>query len=212
MIRVLVVDDFPLVREANVAALERHPDVEVVGVGCDGVEAVEQACALEPDVVVLDLHMPRMSGFVALSRIRALCPATRVLLLSASEDPDVVFEAMADGAAGFLTKRIDGRELADAVVRVHDGESIVPPLATEHLFRGLLEGGPDGGRPSLSRLTSSELEVLRLVADGCTDLEISAALYMSPRTIQTHLSRIRAKTGVRRRSELSRWAAEHFVT
>src|SRR3954454_14769018 len=137
MITVLGADDFPLMREANVAALERHPDLEVVGVAGDGMEAVEQAAALQPDVVVLDLYMPKMSGFVALSRIRTRCPDTRVLLLSACEEPEVVLDALADGAAAFLTKRIDGQELADAVVRVHRGESVVTPLATEHLINGL---------------------------------------------------------------------------
>src|SRR3954468_3334130 len=176
MIKVLVADDFPLIREANVSALQRHPDIEVVGLAADGVEAVELAHALQPDVVVLDLYMPRMSGVVALSRIRAQCPDTRVLLLSACEEPDVILDAVADGAAGFMTKRITGLELADAVVRVHAGESVITPSFTEHVVRDLLAGGPRRTAPSRAQLTEDEVEVLRLVAEGCTDREISEAL------------------------------------
>jgi len=214
LIRVLVADDFPMVRDALGAALTRHPQIEVAGMAADGLEAVEKAHALRPDVVVLDLRMPGMSGLMALTRLTTELPQVRVLLLTACEDPDAVIDAVSAGAAGFITKRTSGAELADAVCAVHRGEPVVDPSLTAHLVRGLRrdESGRQGGSVSAGRLTGSELNVLRLVADGRTDKQISQTLYISPRTVQSHLAQVRSKVGLRRRVELTRWAAEHLVT
>ena len=210
MVKVLVVDDFPLVREAHAAALARNDQLEVVGEAVDGIDALEKAHALQPDVVVLDLRMPRMSGLVALTRLSAELPHVRVLLLTACDEPDTVIDAVSAGAAGFVTKRITGSELADAVMAVHRGEPVVEASLTAHLVAGLRRDGSYGG--STGQLSTNELNVLRLVADGRTDKQISETLYISPRTVQTHLSQIRAKTGVQRRTQLARWATEHLVT
>jgi DNA-binding NarL/FixJ family response regulator len=212
MIRVLIADDFPLVRSALAAALGRHPEVEVVATASDGIETLELAHQHRPDVVVLDLRMPRMSGLVALTRLSAELPSARVLLLTACEEPETVIDAVSAGAAGFVTKRISGAELADAVCAVHRGDPVVSPSLTAHLVAGLRReaGGPAGG--ATGQLTSNELNVLRMVADGATDKQISQSLYISPRTVQSHLSQIRSKTGVQRRAQLARWATEHLVT
>jgi DNA-binding NarL/FixJ family response regulator len=212
MTRVLVADDFPLVREALAAALRRHPEIEVVGMAADGVEAVELALQHQPDVVVLDLKMPRMSGLVALTKLSAELPSTRVLLLTACEEPDTVIDAVSAGAAGFVTKRTSGADLTDAVLRVARGEPVVSPSLTAYLVQGLRRGSHERRGGTTGQLTSSELNVLRLVADGRTDKQISATLYISPRTVQSHLAQIRTKTGVRRRTQLARWATEHLVT
>jgi len=212
MTRVLVADDFPLVREALAAALRRHPQIEVVGMAADGVEAVEMSLQHEPDVVVLDLKMPRMSGLVALTKLTSELPRTRVLLLTACEEPDTVIDAVSAGAAGFVTKRTSGADLADSVLRVARGEPVVSPSLTAYLVQGLRRDSHERRGGTTGQLTSSELNVLRLVADGRTDKQISATLYISPRTVQSHLAQIRAKTGVRRRTQLARWATEHLVT
>jgi DNA-binding NarL/FixJ family response regulator len=211
-IRVLVADDFPMVRDALGAALDRHPQIEVAGTAADGLEAVEQAHALQPDVIVLDLRMPGMSGLMALTRLTTELPRIRVLLLTACDEPDAVIDAVSAGAAGFVTKRIGGAELADAVCAVHRGEPVIDASLTAHLVRGLRRD--DNGHHGISagRLTGSELNILRLVADGRTDKQISTTLYISPRTVQSHLAQIRTKVGLRRRVELTRWAAEHLVT
>lgn len=212
MIKVLVADDFPLVRDALASALNRHDEIDVVGVASDGIETLERCHELHPDVVVLDLRMPRMSGLVALTRLTAELPSTRVLLLTACEEPETVVDAVSAGAAGFVTKRISGTELADAVCSVYRGNPVVDPALTAHLVAGLRRGGAASSGGTTGNLTSNELNVLRLVADGRTDKQISQTLYISPRTVQTHLSQIRAKTGVRRRTQLARWATEHLVT
>jgi DNA-binding NarL/FixJ family response regulator len=212
LIRVLVADDFPMVRDALSAGLSRHPQIEVAGMAADGLEAVEKAHALQPDVVVMDLRMPGMSGLMALTRLTTELPHVRVLLLTACDEPDAVIDAVSAGAAGFVTKRIGSRELAEAVCAVHRGEPVVDPSLTAHLVRGLRrdEGAPRGA--SAGSLTGNELDILRLVADGRTDKQISQSLYISPRTVQSHLAQIRSKVGLRRRVELTRWAAEHMVT
>jgi DNA-binding NarL/FixJ family response regulator len=212
MIRVLVADDFPLVRDALATALERHERIEVVGVASDGIETLERAHELRPDVVVLDLRMPRMSGLVALTRLSSELPGTRVLLLTACEEPDTVIDAVSAGAAGFVTKRISGTDLAEAVCSVHRGDPVISASLTAHLVAGLRRDGGARAGGSTGNLTANELNVLRLVADGRTDKQISETLYISPRTVQTHLSQIRTKTGVRRRTQLARWATEHLVT
>src|SRR3954470_16728095 len=125
MIRVLIADDFPMVRDALSAALARHPELQLVGAASDGHEAVEQARELRPDVVVLDLRMPGMSGLMALTRLSNELPETRVLLLTACDDPDAVIDAVSAGAAGFLTKQTNGAQLAEAVVAVHGGEPVI---------------------------------------------------------------------------------------
>jgi two-component system NarL family response regulator len=207
-----VADDFPLVREALVAALDRHEKIQVVGIAEDGAEAIEKAHELEPDVVVLDVRMPTMTGGEALGRLKEELPSARVLLLTAHDDSDVVIDAVSAGAAGFLLKRISGDQLAEAVIAVHQGESVITPELTHHLVRGLRRGDePHTANGVSARLTASETRVLRLVAEGQSDKQISAALNISPRTVQSHLVQIRAKVGLRRRVELTRWAAEHLI-
>src|SRR5256714_4292699 len=212
MTRVLVADDFPLVREALAAALRRHPEIEVVGMAADGIEALELAHEHEPDVVVLDLKMPRMSGLVALTRLNSELPSTRVLLLTACEEPDTVIDAVSAGAAGFVTKRTSGADLIDAVLRVGRGEPVISSSLTAYLVQGLRRDSGERRGGSTGQLTTSELNVLRLVADGRTGKQISATRYISPRTVHSHLAQIRTKTGVRRRTQLARWATEHLVT
>jgi DNA-binding NarL/FixJ family response regulator len=210
--RVLVADDFPLVRDGLAGALVRDPDIEVVGLAVDGVDALEKARALRPDVIVLDLRMPRMSGLMALTHLRAEVPEARVLVLSEQATAETVIDAVSAGAAGFVGKEVTGEELLAAVHAVARGDAAMSPELVTHLMRGLRrESTGPAGSPT-SGLTASELNVLRLVAEGHTDKQISRTLFISPRTVQSHLSHIRAKTGIARRTQLACWATEHAVT
>lgn len=209
--RVVVADDFPLVREGIACALRADPDIEVVGEAATGREAIALAVDLRPDVMVLDLRMPDIGGLAVLERLRKELPELRIIVMTASEQPSSVLDAIAAGAAGYLSKRTTGEELRQAVITAHGGGSVITPALASHLlqeFSTTARGEESRIRPLLGQ---RELDVLRLVARGRTDKEIAVELYISPRTVQNHLTRIREKTGLRRRSELTRWAVEQAI-
>jgi DNA-binding NarL/FixJ family response regulator len=214
MTTVLVADDFPLVRDGFAAALARDPGIKVVGFAEDGIDALEKTRALHPEVVLLDLRMPRMSGLMALTQLVTEMPHVRVLVMSDHAADESVIDAVAAGASGFVSKHITGSDLCAAVRAVKRGEAALSPDLLGYLMKGLRRDG-NGLRPHgspTSSLTHSELNVLRLVAEGRTDKQISQTLYISPRTVQSHLAHIRAKTGISRRTQLACWATAHAVT
>lgn len=210
-INVLVADDHPLIREGIVRSLEQDPAIDIVGQATDGEEALTLARELRPDVLVLDMHMPGVGGTVVLERLREELPEIRVLVVTASESPERLLDAVAGGAAGYLSKRTSAEDLRQAVITTHGGGSVIEPQLAHHLLREYSSGRR--GEPSSLRplLGPREVEILRLVAQGHTDNEIGAQLYISPRTVQNHLTSIRDKTGLRRRSELARWAVERAI-
>jgi two-component system NarL family response regulator len=207
-IRVLVADDFPLVREGMARALERDPAIEVVAQASDGLEAVQLALKTRPDVMLLDLRMPQLG---VLERVQEQLPDTRVVIMSASEKTESLLDAVGAGAAGYLTKRTSGEELRQAVITAHGGGSVITPALASHLLREFSNAARGQGTSVRPLLGTRELDILRLVAQGLTDHEIGRQLFISPRTVQNHLTRIREKTGLRRRSELTRWAVEHSI-
>jgi DNA-binding NarL/FixJ family response regulator len=210
-IRVLVVDDFPLVLQGIAGALSRDPGIHVVGYAHDGKEGLAKAKELRPDVILLDLHMPEMGGMLMLERLREELPEARVLVITASEKAETLLAAVSAGAAGYITKRASREELCDAVITVHGGGSVIAPHLAGHLLRQYRRAAKGETDSLQNQLSARELEVLRLVAAGRTDKQIAEEIYVSPRTVQNHLARIRDKTGLRRRSELTRWAVVHAV-
>jgi len=210
-IRVLLVEDFPLVREGVAAALGRDPGIHVVGQAANGKEGMELARALRPDVIVLDLHMPEMGGMMVLERLREEVPEARAIVMTASEKSETLLAAVSAGAAGYITKRATRQELCDAVITVHGGGSVIAPHLAGHLLRQFQKASRGDTEDLRNQLSTRELQVLRLVAQGRTDREIAEQIYVSPRTVQNHLAGIRDKTGLRRRSELTRWAVVHAV-
>jgi DNA-binding NarL/FixJ family response regulator len=212
-IRVIAADDFPLVREGIVRALNRDPAIEVVGQADNGQEALELVAALRPDILILDLIMPGLDGLGVLDALSTSHPEVRVLLMTASEQAGPLLGAFEAGAAGYLSKRVTGEELRQAVITAHGGGSVITPALAEKMLRELPgSSGVDAERKVRALLGPRELEVLRGVAQGKTDAEIGEDLLISPRTVQNHLTRIREKTGLRRRSELTRWAVEHAIS
>lgn len=194
-IRLLLVDDFPLVRSGIAAALRDDAGIDVVGQACTAADAIPLALQHEPDVVLLDLELPDESGLVVIARMADQVPRARVIVITASENVELLSSAIAAGAVGYLTKRATPGDLCDAVRTIHDGGVVVDPgLAGE-------------ARPAL---TERERQVIHLVAEGMTDKEIAGSLFVSPRTVQNQLTSIRRKLGLGRRSELARWAATHL--
>ncbi|WP_193318546.1 response regulator [Nonomuraea phyllanthi] len=189
MVRLLIVDDHPIVRDGLRAALGGEPDFEIIGEAADGATAVRLADELRPDVVLMDLRMPGMDGVTAIRRLSGTGP--RVLVLT-TFDTDVlpVLEA---GATGYLLKDAPPEELVRAVRAVHRGETVLAPAAAGRLADHLR-------KPSRGRLSKRELDVLRLVAEGATNKEAAADLFISEASVKTHLLHIYAKLDVRDRA------------
>ena len=210
-IRVLLVDDFPLVREGVAAALERDPGIRVVGQAENGREGLRLATDLKPDVALVDLHMPEFGGMMLLERLRVDLPGIRAIVMTASEKAETLLDAVAAGAAGYLTKRATSAELCQAVITVHGGGSVITPALAGHLLRDYASSSRGETATARPLLSAREHEILRLVAQGLTDAQIAERTFISPRTVQNHLGRVRDKTGLRRRSELTRWAVLHAI-
>lgn len=210
-IRVLVGDDFPLVRDGIARTLERDPGITVIGQAATGTEALQMALELEPDVLVLDLRMPELDGLGVLAGVREQRPDIKVVFMTASESAAVLIDAVAMGAQGYLSKRSTGEELRQAVIIAHGGGSIVSPMLAGHLLKEFSQRA--NGQESTARalVGPREIQILRGLAQGKTDIEIANDLHISPRTVQNHLGRIRTKLGLRRRTELTRWAVQHAL-
>jgi DNA-binding NarL/FixJ family response regulator len=201
VIRVLVADDQALVRAGFAAILAAEPDLEVVGEAEDGAQAVERAALMRPDVVLMDVRMPRLDGIEATRRLHARPGAPRVLVLTTFGLDEYVYAALRAGAGGFLLKDAPRARLADAVRAVHAGEVLLAPELTRRLVEEHVRRPPPAaGVPSaLRELTDREVEVLRHVAAGATNAEIAAALVLSEATVRTHVGHVLAKLGARGR-------------
>jgi DNA-binding NarL/FixJ family response regulator len=195
MIRVLIADDEPLVRSGLRAIVDSEPDLTVVGEASDGVEAVAEARRLKPDVILMDVRMPRTDGIRATELLMAGDAPPAVLVVTTFESDDYVYDALRAGAHGFLLKRARTSEFPDAIRTVHRGDSLLFPAALRRLVasRGI------GRRQSLDHLTEREQEVLRLVARGLSNAEIADELVLGVETVKTHVRNLLAKLGVRDR-------------
>ena len=200
MTRVLVVDDQTLMRSGLVGMLSVHDDLEVVGEAADGLEAVQRAAVLRPDVVVMDIRMPRMDGIEATRRLRAAPDGPRVLVLTTFDLDEYVWQALRAGAGGFLLKDAPPERLADAVRTVAAGEPLLAPSVTRRLVERYV-GAPaaDEAARLLADLTPREREVLDLVVEGLSNAEVGARLFLSEATVKTHVTRVLGKLGVRDR-------------
>ena len=201
-IRVLVADDHPAFREGLTRLLAEEGDIEVVAEAGDGEEAVELASELLPDIAVIDVSMPKINGIEATRRIKAACPATAILIVSAYGYESYVLGAVEAGAAGYLVKNVRVRELVSAIRAVHAGETVLDPQAAHRVFsrlshtRGMTRVGE-----TAPQLHQREMEVLRLAAGGMSNKEIAQELAISVRTVQTHMVNIFGKLGVGSRTE-----------
>ncbi len=206
-VRVLVVDDHALFRRGLISVLATALDIEVVGEARDGLDAIEQTAALEPDVVLMDVRMPGVNGIEAARRIRLSQPTVRVLMLTESEDEEDLFGAVRAGATGYLLKEVAIDEIADAIRSVANGQALVsPPMTTKLLseFNALsrrLEEEHDG-----RRLTDRELEVLRLISRGMSNKDIGTELVIAENTVRNHVRNILEKLQVRSRVEAAMYA------
>jgi DNA-binding NarL/FixJ family response regulator len=199
-IRVLVADDQALVRSGFRLILEAREDMEVVGEAEDGAEAVELARRVDPDVILMDVRMPKLDGVEATRRLTAAGSRARVVILTTFDLDEYVHEAIRAGASGFLLKDVQPAQLVDAVRFVAAGEALLAPTVTRRLLDRFARAFPDEKPPpSLSRLTARELEILRLVAGGLSNAEIAEQLVVTEATVKTHVSSVLRKLHLRDR-------------
>jgi len=196
-IRVLLADDEPLVRGGLRAILESEPDLVVAGEAGDGAEVVTQARRLRPDVVLMDVRMPRVDGITATRQLSQFDGGPAVIVVTTFENDDHVYDALQAGARGFLLKRASADDFVNAVRTVHEGESLLFPAAIRRL--ATRHGGPAGHGLADANLTDREADVLRLIARGRSNAEIAADLFLGVETIKTHVRNILAKLGARDR-------------
>jgi DNA-binding NarL/FixJ family response regulator len=202
MIRILIADDHGIVRSGLRMLIERQGDMIVVAEADDGVDALELTQAERPNVAVLDVSMPRMTGLQAAREIRAHSPDTRVLLLSMHDDERYFFEGLEAGAAGYVLKRAADTDLIDALRTVAAGRTFLSGDAQELLMREWQEGRAEPEDP----LTPRELEVVKLIAEAYTNRQIAETLKLSEKTVESHRANVLSKLGMRDRVELVRYA------
>ncbi len=208
-IGVLIVDDHAVVRQGLRTFLDLQDDVEIVGEASDGEEAVGIVEWLLPDIVLMDLVMPRMDGIEAIRRIRLVSPSTKVIVLTSFTEDQKVFGAVKAGAAGYLLKDVQPKQLGEAIRTVFRGEALLHPTIATKLMREIADGerGDAGGL-----LTQRELEVLRLVARGMSNREIAGELTLAEKTVKTHVSNILQKLHLADRTQAALYAVrEHLA-
>ena len=203
-IRVLLVDDQQLIRMGFRMVLEAEHDIVVVGEAANGAEAIDAVSALSPDVVLMDVRMPRLDGIAATTRIVAEHPESRIIVLTTFDLDEYAFGALAAGASGFLLKDVQASELTVAIRAVHSGDATLSPRVTRRmleLFGGRLPRATANGRDdaALASLTDRERDVFTAIAAGLTNSEIAAELFVSESTVKTHVGRVLAKMGARDR-------------
>jgi DNA-binding NarL/FixJ family response regulator len=201
---VLVVDDQALFREALATLLGARPEVEVVGEAGNGHQALERAAALQPDVVLMDLHMPVLDGIAATRRLTVEQPGVRVLALTTFDDDEDVFAALRAGALGYLLKDVSSDRLVEALLSAARGESVLQPSVAAKVvarFAQLDDVPRPRPQPLVVPLSDRELDVLRLLADGRSNREIAAALFLAEGTVKNHVTNVLGKLGARDRTQ-----------
>ncbi len=209
-IRILIADDHGVIRAGLRALLEKELDLQVVGEASNGAETLSRAAELRPDIVLLDITMPRPDGIEVTRQLTKSLPGVRVLILTLHEGVSMLREAIAAGAAGYIVKQAVDVELISSIRAVSRGEMYVHPSMTQALLRDLSPLS-EAKSPSMSLLTPRELQVLRLIARGNTNRQIAKTLLLSVRTVDSHRANLMNKLGTTSRSDLIQYALDHHL-
>jgi NarL family two-component system response regulator LiaR len=199
--RILIADDHAVLRRGLRQLLEQEQDIEVAGEASDGEEAVKLANELKPDIVIMDIVMPKLSGIEATRQIKQLKPSPAVMIFTAYGDMRYILGLLEAGACGYLLKSARGQEIAEAIRAVRSGESVLDPEVTHKLLQRVLKQGLEAKDSNQVELTTREIEVLRLAAKGMGNKDIAEQLFLSLRTVKVHLTNIFNKMGVNSRTE-----------
>ena len=208
-LRLLVVDDHEVVREGLVALLSRREEFQVVAEAGTVAESLAAARRFEPDLVIMDVRLPDGSGIEACREIRAEFPTTRIVMLTSYPDEEAVLSAILAGASGYLLKQIRGRDLVTALEAVGRGDSLLDPAVTERVLERVRRIANGDERDELSELTAQERKILKLVADGKTNKEIAAEVFLSDKTVKNYVSSILSKLNLQRRAQAAAFVAKH---
>jgi len=211
MISVLIADDQDLVREGLRMLLEAEPDLAVAGEAGDGGQALAQARLLDPDVILMDVRMPQLNGIEATARLVREGSRARILMLTTFSLDEYVYQALKAGASGFLLKDASREQLSGAVRAVSAGETLLAPAITRRLIEDFCRGPAPGASAAAGPLSERELDVVRLVAQGLSNAEIAARLFLSEATVKSHIARILAKLDLRDRVQVAVHAYEHGI-
>ncbi len=210
-VRVLIVDDHTLFRSGVKALIARQEDFEVVGEASDGLDGIKRAKELSPDVILLDLHMPGLSGREAVKILAEECPESKVVMLTVSEDAEDLIETLRNGASGYLLKNIDTQTLIDSIRRAADGDSVISPQMTSKLVRNI-KSGPGAPAPAPAerdKLSPREREILGFLARGASNKEIARALDVAESTVKIHVQHILRKLNLTSRVQAAVYAVEN---
>ncbi|MEP7289186.1 MAG: response regulator transcription factor [Chloroflexota bacterium] len=210
-IRIVVADDHEVVRMGIKSLLHQHADLQVVGEASTGEEAVEQAVLHRPDVVVMDIRMPGMSGVEACRLISQQIPDTRVVMLTSFAEDDLLFAAIRAGAAGYVLKRIGSDDLVSAIKAVARGESALDPAMTQAVFREVSQMEKAKDATIFADLSTQELRVLALISEGLTNREIAGKLFLGEGTVRNYVSNVLSKLNLANRAEAAAFAVQHNV-
>ncbi|HLV43975.1 MAG TPA: response regulator transcription factor [Aggregatilineales bacterium] len=207
--RIVIVDDHEVVRLGLRSLLDRHPDFEVVAEASNGREAIEKVDTHKPDVVVLDIRLPGMSGVEVCQQITARHPDIHVIMLTSYAEDEMLFAAIRAGAAGYVLKQIGGDDLTRAIEAVGRGEALLDPSLTQRVFEEVRKAQREEEASAFAELTNQEMQVLQLVSEGKTNREIAEALYLGEGTVRNYVSNILGKLGVANRAEAAAYAVQH---
>ena len=210
-LRLLLVDDHQVVRVGLRAVLDGEPDIEVVAEAGTAAQAVQQAGDWQPDVVIMDVRLPDHSGLVACQEIRQRWPRIQVLVLTSYADEELVLEAIAAGAAGYILKQLDTNELVKLVHAVARGDAVLDPVVTQKLLQRVRRAEHESHEAAFRELSERELDVLALVAGGKTNAEIAAQLNLSEKTAGNHVSAILSKLNLTNRIEAATYAVRNHI-
>jgi len=216
-IRILIADDHQLLRQGIRNFLALEPDFDIIGEAVDGEEAVAKAQAMLPDVLLLDINMPKLTGIEVAGKLKQLCPTVRVMALTIHDDENYMMKMIQSGAAGYLLKDVEPSVMVQAIRRIYAGESFVEPSLTKKLFHGITNR--EELRPSLpthppqeiDRLSAREIEVLQLIGRGMSNAEIARELFLSEKTVKNHLTNIFRKIQVTDRTQAVLYAIKHKI-
>ncbi len=207
--RILLVDDHEVVRLGLRALLEHHAQFEVVGEASTAKEAYEQVGRVHPDIVLMDIRLPGMSGIEACEEIIKTYPDTRVVMLTSYAEDEMLFSAIRAGASGYILKQIGGEDLVRALESVGRGEALLDPAVTQRVFQEVRRAVKEEEASAFANLSQQERHVLLLVSEGKTNREIAKALFLGEGTVRNYVSSILSKLGVSNRAEAAAYAVEH---